>query len=304
MNRTTIPLPDTREEWLAARQPYFNASAAACLFDAHPYLSAAQYAVTKLTGEEQEQTDAMKRGFHLEDGIALWAEDELGVKLHKPERLYVNGRCMATIDRLAVGAEGWHAEIKDTVHILGEEPEPYWYHQVQMQMYCAGHDRAVIVACDGRKQLRIFDLDYDPAIGEQLAEAAEKFMGFIDLGMVPEGVELGVDEVKILHPESAPKPVELGPDALGWAQALAEARRDAKDAKVREDACRDWFAHRMEDADTVLVDGQPILTWKSNRPGESVDWKTLEQDNPDLVARYRRRTPGARQMRVAKEVTA
>ena len=128
---STINRPPDRDEWLTARRPYFNASAAAALFHEHPFLTLAEVVRAKLEpnllGVENA---AMRRGRHLEQAIAGWWSEEHGIALYEPEVMYVAGPLLATLDRRIVGNDTEAVEIKTTAkHVSG--PERYWWWQVQ-----------------------------------------------------------------------------------------------------------------------------------------------------------------------------
>jgi predicted phage-related endonuclease len=89
--RTTIPKPDDRAEWLAARRPYVGASEIAALFDEHPFLTVAELATRKLVDEPDGENQAMARGRFLEDAVARWWAEDRGVTLTEPVELFVYG---------------------------------------------------------------------------------------------------------------------------------------------------------------------------------------------------------------------
>jgi len=57
-------------------------------------------------------------------------------------------------------------------------------------------------------------------------------------------------------------------------------------------------------AEVGMFNGEPIISYKANRPSKRLDTKALARDRPDIVARYTFEVSGARTMRVVGDVDA
>ena len=85
---TTIPRPTDRDAWLAARRPWFNASAAATLVRRAPV----PHAHRRRAGQARPrppsryENAAMRRGTYLEPAIAEWWSDEHGIAALRARR--------------------------------------------------------------------------------------------------------------------------------------------------------------------------------------------------------------------------
>jgi putative phage-type endonuclease len=301
LTRTTIDKPADREEWLAVRRPYFNASAAAVLYDRHPYVSPGDLATIKLTGEEQASTKAMRRGTFLEDAIAQWWAQEHGCAIAPVDQLYVADRVMATLDRWAID-DGCPIEIK-TTSLRAHEPEPYWLYQCQAIMLCAGADACWLVWFDSSMALHERLIEGDEALQLDIADRAERFMAAIDLGIVPDWVDLSYQNISALHPLPLVEATELDDDGLSLVRELATLRQIQKDAAKEEGACKDALAKLLLDHDTATWEGHEVLTWKATKPTLVLDKDMLAADHPDLVEKYMRERPGSRRMLTKLEVT-
>jgi putative phage-type endonuclease len=150
---STIARPPDTADWLEARRPYFNASAAAALFHEHPFLTLAGVVHSKLEpGVGDVENAAMRRGRHLEAAIASWWSEEHGLALYEPDVMYAAGPLLATLDRRIVGTDTDALEIKTTAkYVTG--PERYWWWQVQAQMYCADLHRVHVAVLDASMSL-------------------------------------------------------------------------------------------------------------------------------------------------------
>jgi hypothetical protein len=291
--RRTIPKPEDRDEWLALRRPFFNASYAAVLFDEHPYVTAGDVATIKLTGKEQAQTRAMDRGRRLEDVIGKWWADENDCTVYEPNQLYVAGRVMATVDRIVDEADATYAnvdpgtpvEIK-TANIFAPTPLPYWVCQCQAIMLCTGADSLALCWFDSTMDLRSTVLDADARMQGLISEGAERFMAAIDMGMVPDWVGLSYRNQLDLHPESRVPAVELDDDGFNWVTALAQVKRARVAAEREEERIKAVVAGILGEAEAATFGGKEIVRWPTVKGGRQLDAKRLAAEHPDVVADY------------------
>jgi predicted phage-related endonuclease len=303
--RSTIDKPADREEWLAARRPYFNASATAVLFDRHPFLTAGDYATTKLTGFEQAQTRAMRRGTMLESAIAHWWATEQdheseGSGLGGGDALFIAGCVMATPDCFWWGEP---VEIKTTSE-RHYEPARYWLDQCQSILLCVGAPVMHLVWLDPSMDIHSCEVEPDEELQQEILDRADRFMAAIELGMVPDWVQLSYQNVTALHPESTDRSVVLDDDDLLMVQSLDMTRRIKRDAEKDESTIKDVIAKRLLDADSGVYDGHEILTWRTGKPRRELDVDMLRADHPDLVDKYTTERPGRRLMLVKLDVAA
>jgi predicted phage-related endonuclease len=289
-----IPKPADNAQWLDLRRPYIGASEVLAVVDRHPFLTRGELATRKLTRTDGPQTKAMRRGLTLEDGVGLLWDEENHITTQR-------GPFMATPDRVPVEPDPptWGVEIKTTALYI-TQPLESWVAQAYIQAYCADWSRVELGVLDATMSLKCYSVDcttdhYHATI-EELEEASERFNASIRDDIVP-------DEkmVKALFPRSNHVEVALDDTGLKWVQELADARELKHAGEDREKAAKDSIAGLLVDADTATYKGTPVLSWRNSRDGLRVDWSQLEADNPDLVEKYRRPTPGARVMRVLKE---
>lgn len=289
--RTTIAKPADRAEWLAVRRPFFNASSASVLFDRHPFQSPGDLAAEKLSGAEQAETSAMRRGRHLEHAVAAWWEDEHGVRLVQPDVLYVCGPLMATLDRHPVGVVR-PVEIKTTNH-YAPEPEGYWLDQCQAQMLCCGGDVATLVWIDSSMELREVDVEADVEFQAELLARAEKFMAAIEFGMVPDWVRMSAANVQAVHPTGAGE-VELDEVDVAFVQQYVALREEKKSIEAEMAEIKDRIASVLADREVATFDGRPVVTWKAQKASRTFDHKRFVEEHPDLAEPYMVEKPGPR----------
>jgi len=271
MERSTVPRPAERDAWLAARRPYFNASATSVLWDRHPYLTPGAYAVEKLAGAHQSVTRAMEMGTRFEEPVARWWADEAGVEVYQPDELYIAGRLMASLDRRVVGTDEV-VEVKCTTRYV-REPLLYWLDQCQAQCLAADVAGVHLVWMDASLDYAHYWVERDEAWGAEIARGAEWWMSFIDMGMEPEGVKLTYEETYATHPVAEVAKVELDGEGRQWVVALVHARHTRLAAERDEERIRAEVAARIGDAEEGWWNGESIVTWRNDRPTYRFDAK-------------------------------
>lgn len=267
-----IDKPADRAEWLKVRHPWFNASDAACLYGLHPFKSLADVALDKLQPEPTDagQTEAMDRGTRLEPVILQWFADRLGVQVVTPDYLPVDRKIMATLDGVVVGDDSVWVEAKTTREYWSTIPE-YVYWQVVAQAAASGRRKCFVVWIDASMRFQYEEVHVLEEHVENVHARAEQFMAFIEMGMMPEGVELEVKHLLRMFPQHEEGSlIDLDDDGLAAVQeweALRLARLAAKDA---EDKAKNAVANLIADAEGLSYDGKLVVTWRTNARGQRV----------------------------------
>jgi hypothetical protein len=295
--RTMVPRPEDRDEWLEVRKPYFNASATAVLFNRHPYLSAGRYATVKLTGKEQDQTQAMLRGAMLEDGVAAWWALNHDREVAQVRDLFICERIMATLDRFvyqrphqrviaADSADPTPLEVKTTNRFVGADPEPYWLDQCQSILLCTDAPQMVLAWMDASLELRACTVAADVELQAQIVERAEWFMSAIDMGLVPEGVTLSYEDAGDVYPVAEVAKVEVDSEVWHACRRLAKARGERLAAEKAEDEAKGEIATVLGNAEVGLWQGAPIVEWRSIKPARRFNVRRFTEEHPDDAEEY------------------
>lgn len=282
MTGRKIPRPADRLEWLTLRKRYANASAAAVYMGCHPFQGLADLVAEKLSASVDESTNrAMERGNRLEAVVAEWWSDEHGIAVYEPDVLYLNGRLLATLDRGIVGNDSEAVEVKTTARRVGEV-EDYWWWQAQAQMHCAELNRVHFAVLDGSMDLSSYVVERDDEAIDRLVEQVEKVWSFLELGMVPEGVQFSAEQVARLHPEPEPGSViEVDESGLVAIKRWREANAARIAAEKAEKDAKDEVARILGEHEAAAHEGSVLLTWKSsNRSGYEVKPSTVRTLRP------------------------
>lgn len=301
MTLTTIPKPEDRMEWKRARHPFLGASDAACLFGANPWKSLADLCVEKMAPDPEPEisSEAIDRGNRLEPFLLQWWGDNHGLEVVTPDRLFVCGRLMATLDGIPVGSEDDWIEAKTSNQRWSEVPE-HVHHQVVAQAAATGRKRCYVVALDADMRFKEWVIEpTDDEVGD-LLNRVEKFWDYLDLGLLPDDVEFGASHIQVLHPEDDGTAEELDEDGLSAVVRWAQARRDRLAAEKRESAAKDEVARLFGPASTLTYDGEPVATWKASAPRKWFDKKSFVAEHPELEQKFTVEKMGERRMLPAK----
>jgi predicted phage-related endonuclease len=127
-------------------------------------------------------------------------------------------------------------------------------------------------------------------------EAARKFLGFIDMGMMPDIADPTYDNASSLYPEGYGNTVVLGHEVYASLERLAQAREQKKQAEAVEELIKGELAMLLQDAEYGAIDGTQVVSWK-NSSRTSFDTKKFEAEHPALAEKFRK-TSTFRTMRI------
>lgn len=304
--RLVLRADASREEWLAERRKGIGGSDIAALLGESPYGSPYKLWLDK-TGqaEDDETTDAMRRGNWLESHLANWFAEQTLIPVRRCGLLASKERdhLRTTVDRLS--ADGGVVEIKvtgvytDTAKEWRNGVARHAYIQGQQQLAVTGRKHVWFVAWIDPTPLIRGPFPRDERLITEILERTDKFWAVNVLGNMEPEVDLGSitdEEIALRWPtEVAGRVVEARypshVKALLAERAELKSRisGDEKRAKDIDAALRVMAA----DAEALLIDGQPVVTFKSQPNNASVD-KALATDHPDIYARYITRSSSRR----------
>jgi predicted phage-related endonuclease len=312
MNHYTIPKPPHGSaDWLAARwqneagEKRITASVAAAVHGCHPYVTMADLAVELLADEPpqpKEANNAMRRGTILEGPIVKWAGEILGVTIEEPQQLYCyeepGVRMLATMDGLDGGGQFYEVKTYNR-RWKGDLPD-HWYWQGVHQAICANVPNIEWIVFDSDLDLQFVVQPVSSDERQTHIEAVRKFLSFIDMGMIPEGADVGYDHAVRLHPMGDGQSVALDATVYDTLERMALADAQIKSAETVKEQCKGELGLLLGNAEYGQVDGTTVVTWKS-ATRSSFDTKAFEKEHPALYAKFKKETT-YRTMRItAKE---
>lgn len=300
---TVDPMID-REKFLALRSPFFGTSAAACLFGDHPFMSAADYWLEKVAGTRQEETMAMRRGNHLEHGVAMWFAEEMDMPINKNKHMYTRGHLAATPDYWT--GDSYKVESSDLVEIkttskIIDDPELYWLWQVQGQMLCTGAPRAHIVWVDASLEIKNVVIQSDSDMQRRLWDTSLTFMDGVKEELMPGWVEMEARHVIQMYPEPVDA-IEAGEDGMNLVADYWGFKSLEKEYGDRASVARDVLFALAGNHDTITHDGVEIATLRPRKLAPSFNKFRFKTDHPGLYQEYMSEPTTTRALNIPKKI--
>ena len=311
-NLYTIPKPTHgSQDWLNLRwanekgEKRITASVAAAIHGEHKYTTPADLAVELLAATPpvpKEQNDAMRRGTILEGPLMGWAGEILNETITEPAELYCfedsGVRLMSTMDGRSLNGKFY--ELKTYNKRWTGQLSRTWYWQGVQQAICTGSNEIYWIIFDSDLQLQFHTQTVSSDEKQIHIEAARKFLGFIDMGMMPDVADPTYDNASTLYPEGYGNTVVLGHEVYASLERLAQAREQKKQAEAVEELIKGELAMLLQDAEYGAIDGTQVVSWKNSKR-TSFDTKKFEAEHPALAEKFKK-TSTFRTMRIiAKE---
>jgi putative phage-type endonuclease len=261
----------------------------------------------KVYGIHPDETNAMRAGTFLEDGIARMYLETLGdrtnLRLHRSQsRRHPTERWMlATVDRDLIRVDNADrlerlVEIKvpgsrwsfnkaiggreQTWGFYPDEIPPYIACQAQWQMEVRGADRCDVAAFFlDERELAVYPQVRNQKLIDSLVEINRRFWFDNVLAKVPpelDGSAAAGSYLRQVYPINGAAIVAAPPEAEEIARAYAVAQRDEKDAIARKDLCGNQL-RALIGADAGVSDPWGKATWTLDSRGK-VDWKAVAGD--------------------------
>jgi predicted phage-related endonuclease len=219
-----------REQWLAWRQPYANASTIAAIFGMHPFVSPLRLFLEKsgLAEPPEPSSTVINRGRRLEAAVAEWVREERPGWSIKKSNLFLydkTWRLSATPDYVFSDEAGRPGvlQIKTTAkkefekHWTPEAP-PLWVSlQTLTEMMLSDAEIgaiAVMVVDAYSLELFIYDVPRDASAEQRIVAGTEKFWSDVAAGTPPQiDYERDGPLIALLFPTEVPgKEIDLRAD--------------------------------------------------------------------------------------------
>jgi hypothetical protein len=290
-------------EWLRLRhrdedgRPVISASDAAAVHGEHRFKTRHQLFAEKQAPEPPISITnaAMERGNRLEPFVRNWAGDLLGVRLVEPKYMYAVENDMAPMLATLDAVDEWSYENQPEKPALVVEIKTYnrewdgvlpryWYWQGVQQALCANVDAITWAIFDSTLQVTL--VEQPVTEDEKLAHirAVQEFVFWLRMGEPNPEWPATYDDIVATYPEASSNTADIS----GYAHLLSELKDvqgQKKELAAREDELKAKIAGLLGDADTGLVDGVAVVTWK-NQSRASFDSKGFSADHPDLAEKY------------------
>ena len=265
--RYTIPKPPHgSQEWLDIRWQNeqflkrITASIAAAVHGENKFVTPEDLAaelLAKTPPVPKEQNDAMLRGTLMEPVVAHMASLHLNVTITEPQELFCyeedGVRLMATMD--GKDLSGNFYEIKTTNKRWDGKLPRSWYWQGVQQAICTDATEIIWAIMDSTFQINYYTQVVTSDERQQHIDAVRKFLGFIDMGMMPEGAVPSYDNASTIYPEGYENTVALSDDVYNTLERLSIAKEQIKSAEAVRDQLQGELGMLLGDAEYGSIDG-------------------------------------------------
>ena len=302
LSKSTLEM--STEEWLVARQAGIGGSDASAVLGLNPFKSPLAVYNEKMDPNPQptEPNDKMRWGNILETPIAEHYAELNNVKIRRVNKILQHKKepwMLGNLDRIITRPDGNTGvlEVKTAGGFYARtwETEVPTYYYVQCQHYLAvtGYQWAdIAVLIDGhdfRTHLVVRDEEFIEMMIENMRDFWE---GNVLAGKEPEPTT--AEDIKNLFPHATDGATAIAtPQIADVHKALVEAKRRSKEAAEEVKAHEAQIKAFMGDADTCLLDGHTLATWK-NVNSNRFDSKAFAVDHPELYAEYKRASQSRR----------
>lgn len=266
--------PATHEEWLKEREYGIGASEVGAILGLSPFETPFSLWLKKTKQvPRDEENVAMKMGHLLEPVVAQLWEEATGQKVIKasaadiiyvhPERDFMR----ATPDRIVRGRKKL-LEIKTTVSgVDKDEIHPHWLAQVQYQMYVTGiHDADLAWLVQGR-YFDYVNIPYDDEFANFIAERVTEYWNEnVVGGNEPDPISVEDFAFKGSEPGST---IDADDKSLGELVSLYKLSATLNEEEAEANKLKDAIKLYMGEAESLVLDGAVLATWKSGARGRT-----------------------------------
>lgn len=307
--RQVLPIPASRDEWLAMRMRYVGASEVSALFDAQPDYALGRFALWQVKAGRMEppavDNARTRAGLALEDAIALLASEQEGWEV-LPGFYATHGQLGATLDRVIarpgpndVGMQGPGVlELKNVdwlQHRRGwtdGEPPLHILLQLQAQLLATGYSWGAVAALVGGNEIKIYRYASRPKLHADMAARVGAFWSSIEAGQVPNAdpSDSAWRAMVATTPTLLPEPAELLDDdeANAWAKEWLRADAASKAEAKKRDEAKNLLIQRVGGHARAVGDGWKLtLSDVAEKPATPITAEMIGQTIPGRAASRR-----------------
>jgi putative phage-type endonuclease len=268
---------------LSATRGYVGGGNIAGILGLSPFKSPLDEYLT-ITGDEQEITPKQAEFFEDRRDLEPWAAKKFtrrtGLQVVRTNQRYDDATfpwAKAEVD-FEPDEDGSNGETK-TVHPnavsawgdpdAGEEPPTYVTAQAMWGLGVTGRARCYVQALIGFDDYRLYVVERDDALIAEIRRQAANFWRFyVEPRRMPAPTR--VEDLLRLYATDSGRAVEANADIRDTLEALCNERQALKLHTARKDVHEYAIKAYMRDATTLLVNGQPAITWKARADGVRV----------------------------------
>lgn len=281
--------------WLEERRKGVGGSDIAAIMGLSPWKTAYRVYQEKRKEIAEWQGDATTDwGQRLEPAIRQWYSDQTGRCVRLPEKIIFNTRypfMLASLDGFTDDPRGVEIKTARSGKGWGEpgsnEIPDYYMLQVQHYMVVTGFPVFDVPVSIGGSSPELYEVPFDPELGEMIIEAAAAFWQRVVDGNPPEPISYS-DAVQRYGLSTTTGAVLAPAKAIDWIGALKAVRSKKDELEAAEEEIKGNLIITLGDKGDTLVDadGSPLITYKLGKGRTTFDAKALERDMPEIYQKY------------------
>lgn len=300
---------EKKELWLNARSKGIGGSEVAAVLDLDPYRSRYKVWLEKISGKSEPIENAYTvSGNRLEKVVVEYfvgetkfviEPQEEGVFHHitHPDYPYMVG----SRDRIYIKPTGERCvlECKTTQTNIDKENLPMtWFCQVQWYMGLYGLKTGAIAWLERGIRFDFVEVSFDEGFFQYLVTNVKEFWENYVLTKTEPPISTAED-VATKFPKHRDGVMVTATDELfDEYNKLKGVREKIKELEAQEEEIINRFKVIMRDAEIVSYHGMTLATWKSSKDSMSFDYKSFQEQNPELVQPYMKLKAGVRKFLV------
>jgi putative phage-type endonuclease len=260
-----------RDEWLEWRKQGVGASDVAGIVGLSKWSSPMSVYLDKTSDVDDSSTEAMAWGLRLENAILDAYFETTGVEVTARQLMVehpVWDHHRATLDGLT---NDRIVEAKNTSQWSWDEIPDHYRIQGQWQMHCASMDRVDFAVLHGGNRLAIYsDVRDDDLIAELIVRVNQFWDDYVIPRRLPPVDESAATHQALKHAwASTEGAVSLSEQAVEALKRRKDLKAVVKALEADIAACESVVYAELGEHETGLVDGEPLVTWKSTTVPEA-----------------------------------
>lgn len=210
-------------------------------------------------------------------------------------RVFWNGRRLSTDTILEVktSLSGW---MDDKWGDENTDQIPLWILlQTMHYLVVTGVEICYVGLLQAGPKFRRYTTRRDPEVIDMMVDQEGAFWRMVENGTPPEANT--VEDVRLRHPQHVEglhveATQEVAHSFIKFVAAKHDENKGAAAAKPHALAIMKFLG----DADTLTIQGVPVLTWRASKEGEAIDEDRLRQQAPGIYEQYLKHVPGSRRL--------
>lgn len=314
--------PATHKGWLDERKKGVGASSAGAVMGVSAYNT--RYSLWRqMVGIDPptEENWSMRIGHIFEIVVSEMFEDEIGLPIQKnsvgdwiaisdespilrvsPDRIYGRGKQKGVLE-IKSSRNDYHPECLDDSHLD-------WFCQIQYQMHVLGMKEGYLGFVNTENSNHWFrKVDYDESFCKMLVSNITSFWNdnvYPAMCMITDNgwsYPLDSDKVSMLEQYAPPittpsdiekkytkhisgKTLEATPELLELLSEYSLLKKSVSEYSNRMEVIKDNIKSCMVDAEYIIQEGKPVVSWRSSSPSLKFDEKRFKEENPTSYANY------------------